>query len=60
MSIVICQECEKWIDSDDDPDCFVGYYEPVRFKCEPDSDKTLCEWCRDGYPEPGDEDEHTS
>lgn len=49
MSIVICSDCERWIDSDEDCDCFVGYYEPVRFKCKPNSDKICCEWCRENY-----------
>jgi hypothetical protein len=57
MSIVICNGCDRWVDSDADMDCFVGAYEPVRFKCPPDSDHVLCEWCRDAYRD--DEDEHS-
>ena len=51
MSMVICNGCDNMIDSDADPECFVGAYEPKRFKCVPDSDHVLCEWCRDQYEE---------
>lgn len=49
MSIVICHDCDHWIDSDSDPECFVGAYEPQTFKCEGSPDRTICEFCRDAY-----------
>ena len=58
MSIVVCNECDRYVDSDFDMDCFVGYYDPKRYGLKPNSDKVLCEWCRDEYPEL-DEDEES-
>lgn len=39
MSIVICEKCDKKIDSDLDVDCFTEY------------DETLCRSCRDNRDE---------
>jgi hypothetical protein len=36
MSMVMCERCDRMIDSDDDPDCFVE-----------NPDAVLCEWCRE-------------
>lgn len=43
MSMVLCDECEKLIDSDDDPACFI---EKSKLQT-----LVICEWCRDdlGY-----------
>jgi hypothetical protein len=35
MSMIRCDRCERLIDSDDDPECFVEK-----------TDEVLCEWCR--------------
>lgn len=43
MSMVMCERCDRMIDSDDDPDCF------VENPGLPGSmgDQVLCEWCRE-------------
>ena len=43
MSVVICERCDSWIDSDYDPDCFVEIGNMRRLP------KTiiLCEPCRE-------------
>ncbi len=43
MSMVMCERCDRFIDSDDDPDCFVenpGLPGAM-------GDEVLCEWCRE-------------
>lgn len=39
MSMVICDDCEQPIDTDDDPNCFFHSGRKVEF--------TLCELCRE-------------
>lgn len=43
MSIVICRDCDRFVDSDDDPDCFVydGNYKRQQHEI------VLCSPCRD-------------
>jgi len=43
MSMIRCEQCERLIDSDDDPDCF------IENPGMPGSmgDEVLCEWCRE-------------
>lgn len=42
MSMVRCDGCDRFIDSDDDPECF---WPP---EVTPNSDdKVYCEWCRE-------------
>lgn len=45
MSMVICSECERYFDSDADPDCFVyvGNYKRLH------KDVIMCEPCRDDH-----------
>jgi hypothetical protein len=43
MSIVICERCGAWIDSDFDPDCFVEIGNMRRLH----GTIVLCEPCRD-------------
>ena len=45
MSMIICQDCGAYIDSDDDPDCFVEVGNMRRLH----STKVMCEKCRDEY-----------
>lgn len=43
MSMIRCEQCERLIDSDDDPECFVenpGLPGAM-------GDEVLCEWCRE-------------
>ena len=45
MSIVVCEKCDAYIDSDFDPDCFVEVGNMRRlYKTE-----VMCERCRDKY-----------
>ena len=39
MSIVICKDCDRYVDSDDDPDCFV-------IEDRTSDTIVLCEACR--------------
>jgi len=41
MSMIRCDWCERLIDSDGDPDCFIHDFEGML------KDEVLCEWCRD-------------
>lgn len=52
MSMCLCDRCERFIDSDEDPDCFV----------EVPGDETLiaCESCRDDMDESGELDVETN
>ena len=43
MSMVCCEICGEFIDSDDDPDCFV--------EVSTQKTKVLCEHCRDKLQE---------
>ena len=43
MSMDRCSSCERVIDSDDDPDCYVDT-SPTTTVCR-------CEWCRDDAEE---------
>ena len=43
MSMIRCDECERLIDSDDDPDCFID--------TSPTTTVSLCERCRGDTPE---------
>ena len=45
MSMIRCDGCDRIIDSDDDPDCFVevGNMRRMNFT------KVMCERCRDEY-----------
>ena len=43
MSMCTCERCDRMIDSDDDPDCFVEVGNMRRLH----STIVLCEWCRD-------------
>lgn len=43
MSMCICERCDRMIDSDQDPDCFVEVGNMRRMH----STITLCEWCRE-------------
>jgi len=46
MSIVVCEICDAYIDSDIDNDCFVEIGNPELHQI-----KTMCERCRDKYYE---------
>jgi len=43
MSMIVCERCDRYIDSDDDPDCFVEVGNMRRLH----QTKVLCEFCRD-------------
>ena len=43
MSMVICEKCDRLIDSDDDPDCFVETGNMRRLH----QTVVMCEPCRD-------------
>ena len=45
MSMITCEDCDRLIDSDDDPDCFVytGNYKRQHHE------KVMCENCRQKY-----------
>lgn len=45
MSIIVCQGCDAYIDSDFDADCFVEVGNMRRLT----KTKVLCEPCRDKY-----------
>lgn len=45
MSICICEKCDRWIDSDSDPDCFV---EVGNMRKLTDT-IIMCEPCRERY-----------
>ena len=45
MSICVCESCDRYIDSDFDPDCFVEVGNMRRLH----QTKVLCEACRDKY-----------
>ena len=45
MSIVVCEGCDAYIDSDFDADCFVEVGNQRRLN----ETKVLCERCRDEY-----------
>ena len=47
MSIIVCQSCDAYIDSDFDPDCFV---EVGNMRAQTET-KVWCERCRDIYYE---------
>ena len=51
MSMVICEDCDALIDSDDDPDCFVEIGNMRRLHAT----KVMCEYCRDKYFEDQDD-----
>lgn len=44
MSMVNCTRCDRYIDSDDDPDCFV---DDPRHSLKGNVEIILCEPCRD-------------
>lgn len=44
MSMIVCEWCDRYIDSNDDPDCFVLVsVNGTNQKC----DMVICEACRD-------------
>jgi hypothetical protein len=43
MSMILCESCDRLIDSDDDPDCFVEVGNMRRMT----STMVLCEPCRE-------------
>ncbi len=43
MSICVCEHCDRFIDSDDDPDCFVETGNMRRLHCT----TVMCEPCRE-------------
>ncbi len=45
MSIVICQRCDAWVDSDEDTDCFVEVGNMRRLH----KTEVMCERCREYY-----------
>ena len=47
MSMDRCTECERYIDTDDDPDC---YYDPSWNDELKPWENALCEWCREDWP----------
>ena len=47
MSMVICEDCDRLFDSDDDPDCFIEVGNMRRLH----KTKILCESCREDWLE---------
>ena len=45
MSMCVCESCDRYIDSDDDPDCFVEVGNMRRLH----QTKVMCEPCRERY-----------
>lgn len=45
MSMCVCESCDAYIDSDDDPDCFVEVGNMRRLN----QTNVMCERCRDEY-----------
>ncbi len=42
MSMIVCDRCDRYINSDDDPDCFVS----VTKKMQTVHEEVMCEPCR--------------
>ncbi len=49
MSVIECSDCGQFIDSDDDPGCFVEVTYSPRQGLTVDTDAILCEQCRDEW-----------
>ena len=45
MSIIVCEKCDAYIDSDNDPDCFVEVGNMRRLH----KTEVMCERCRDKW-----------
>lgn len=52
MSMIACDKCESYIDSDEDPDCFIEHL-GTKFP-----DTVACESCRERMGEEQDRQDH--